>query len=278
MKLDIFNWLVTFFCLLSDCEAAKILAIIPFRVDSHFPIFENLLKGLVARGHQVVAVSHYPQKNPIENFTDISLVGSLPSTKDNVSLGSIEAANSGLFISFFLGFATSACKIVYEHPQVKQLLERENEFDLVINEIWGNDCFLALTHKFKIPHIGIITSVAYPWSNDRVANPDNPSYIPNFFLPYSDRMSFYERLTNLVFTVGAKYLHYFMSERPTHQIASQHFSDLPPLSEIARTTSLIFVNSHFSINHPRPGFIEVAGLHIKDSKPLPQHTQMFSSL
>ena len=261
-------------CLFSITSASNILAIIPFRIDSHFTIFENLLKGLATRGHRVTVVSHYPQKYPVENYVDISLLGSLPSTKDNVSLSFVETINSGLFATFMLGFATKSCESVYMHPNVKELIKTSDKFDLVINEIWGNDCFLGLVHKLSVPHIGIITSVAYPWSNYRVANPDNPSYIPNYFLPYNQVMSFRQRLVNTVFTFASKYLYCYLSEIPTYKIASDNLGEnLPPLSEIAKTTSLIFVNSHYSINQPRPkvpSFIEVAGLHIKEAKQLPE--------
>jgi glucuronosyltransferase len=42
--------------------------------------------------------------------------------------------------------------------------------------------------------------------------------------------------------------------------------DIPPLSELKKRTSLLLVNSHFSLNGPRPtvpGFVEVGGLHIQ---------------
>jgi hypothetical protein len=45
------------------------------------------------------------------------------------------------------------------------------------------------------------------------------------------------------------------------------------LSELKKRTSLILVNSHFSLNNPRPtvpGFIEVGGLHIQTGGTLPE--------
>lgn len=38
-------------------------------------------------------------------------------------------------------------------------------------------------------------------------------------------------------------------------------------------TSILFVNSHFSANPPRPavpGFVEIGGVHIEHPKPLPK--------
>nr|CAD7198554.1 unnamed protein product [Timema douglasi] len=53
---------------------------------------------------------------------------------------------------------------------------------------------------------------------------------------------------------------------------------IPPIWEIAKNTSLILVNSHFSISGPRPvvpGFVEVGGLHIEEPKALPKDLQKF---
>jgi glucuronosyltransferase len=44
-------------------EAERILAVFSLNGKSHFVMFEALLKGLAARGHQVYAVGHFPQKS-----------------------------------------------------------------------------------------------------------------------------------------------------------------------------------------------------------------------
>lgn len=65
----------------------------------------------------------------------------------------------------------------------------------------------------------------------------------------------------------------------SNPIAKKFFGeDLPDLREIAQKTSLILVNSHFSINIARPtvpNFIEVAGLHINEPKTLPEVSVYF---
>ncbi|KAJ9582123.1 hypothetical protein L9F63_003537, partial [Diploptera punctata] len=60
----------------------------------------------------------------------------------------------------------------------------------------------------------------------------------------------------------------------TQKYVNHHFGyDTPPLSELARNTSLILVNTHFSLNRPRPllpNIVEVGGIHIKPIKKLPK--------
>lgn len=53
---------------------------------------------------------------------------------------------------------------------------------------------------------------------------------------------------------------------------------MPYLGELAKTTSLMLVNTHYSLNGVRPNtpsVIEVGGLHIKDLKPLDEVIYLF---
>ena len=48
-------------------------------------------------------------------------------------------------------------------------------------------------------------------------------------------------------------------------------NEMPYLGDLAKNTSLMLVNTHYSLNGVRPNtpsVIEVGGLHIKDLKPL----------
>jgi hypothetical protein len=61
---------------------------------------------------------------------------------------------------------------------------------------------------------------------------------------------------------------------PAHRIAKQRFGkSLPALSLLARNTTLILVKNHFISNGPSsldPVIIEVAGIHFKPTKKLPE--------
>ncbi|KAJ9574473.1 hypothetical protein L9F63_008361, partial [Diploptera punctata] len=59
-------------------SGARILGVFPHVTKSHFVMAEQLMKGLASKGHEVVVLSHFPQKEKIPNYTDISLVGSMP--------------------------------------------------------------------------------------------------------------------------------------------------------------------------------------------------------
>lgn len=54
-------------------QTARILGIFHMPSYSHFVLGETLFKELAKRGHDVTMISSFPQKNPLENYTDIPL-------------------------------------------------------------------------------------------------------------------------------------------------------------------------------------------------------------
>ncbi|KAJ4434824.1 hypothetical protein ANN_23395 [Periplaneta americana] len=268
-----------FVCAIHITDSARILGLFQFNGKSHFVMFEALLKGLASRGHDVVVVSHFPQESKVPNYTDISVEESLTEAVNSFTMDTALNFKYYNLLKFFWYDNYEFCKEVFEHPNIHKLIKSEEKYDLIITELFGVDCFIGFSHKFKAPLISMISSILLPWSNDRMGNPDNPSYIPSYFLPYTGKMKFHERLWNTLFTSAVKWGSYYFSELPTQELARKYLGeDLPPLNDIARNTSLIFTNSHFSITEPRPmvpGVVEVGGLHLKPPGKLPQNLEKF---
>ncbi|KAJ9582650.1 hypothetical protein L9F63_023005 [Diploptera punctata] len=258
----------------NELESAKILGLFHLNSRSHFVMFEALLRGLASRGHEVYVVSHFPQEQPLPNYTDISLKGTLPELVNNFTMEFALNFRYTNMIDFLWYKTLDMCQVAFDHPNFKSLLSDDKQFDLIITEIVGPDCFLGLKHLYKCPVISMTSSVSFPWGNDRLGNPDNPAYIPNYFVPFSDHMTFTERFINFFITQGAKLTSYYFGDLPAEKMQRKYFKkSLPPISELQKEISILFVNSHFSLNVPRPavpGFIEVGGLHIQPGKELPQ--------
>lgn len=104
-----------------------------------------------------------------------------------------------------------------------------------------------------------------------LGTPNNPSYVPSFWLHYSDSMSFTQRLSNAMMT-WAEILSSNLMYRHTDQNAvDELFSypghqNCPPLNTLIDSISLTFVNSHFSVSYARPyppNVLSVAGMHMR---------------
>lgn len=74
-------------------------------------------------------------------------------------------------------------------------------------------------------------------------------------LPYTDDMTFTERWYNTVVSAYDALLRYFYHYPNHNHIVQTHFGHLGPLptiEEVNRNVSLILVNTHRSLSHPRP--------------------------
>jgi UDP-glucoronosyl and UDP-glucosyl transferase. len=261
-------------CLLGYSTGARILGIFPHVAKSHFMMSEVLMKGLANRGHEVLVISPFPQKTPIPNYTDISLVGSMPNVVSTVALDDIATGLVYTTLKFIFDLGVIGCEKTLGYPPVLKLINSEEKFDLVITELFNTDCYVGFAHKFQVPFISITTTPVLPWGHERFANPVNPSYNGNALLSYSDRMSFFERVMNTLYLKITNWAYHYMCDVPSQEIARKYFGQsLPPLKDIVRNTSLILTNRHFSINKPTaslPVIIEVGGLHVETPKKLPE--------
>lgn len=263
--------------LLNEVKCYNILGIFPHAGKSHFDVFQPLLTELSEREHNVTVLSYFPQVNSNTNYTDIDLTVNTSSILLNTLDMNFIVNRTRMFK--YLGalplvqFAEESCEALGS-SQVQEFVNSNEEFDLIIIEMFTTDCFLGLVHHFKAPFIGVTSSVIMPWMNERFGNIDHPAYIPVMFMDFSDRMSFVERLENTIVLVLNKIIHKLYYGYPGHTAAKKYISSgVPPLEEIARNASLFLVNSHFSLNLPRPlvpSVIEVGGMHLKAHEKLPQ--------
>lgn len=257
----------------SDSERYNILALVPYNGKSHFDFAEVLFEELARRGHNLTVVSHFPKKRPFPNYHDISMESPIADSVHNIS---IEEATSTLTILEVIGLFKKGldrvCREGLAHPNVQRLLESDEQYDVLIVEMFNADCFLGFVDKFKAPHVSFRTSVLSTWLVGRTGVPDNPAYVPSTTGGYPSRMRFYERLCNAIWTVIVK-VAYRAYNVIAEEVARKHFGDdMPDLQSIAQNTTLYLINTHFVNQYPRPllpNVKEVAGLHLRPTRPLP---------
>ncbi|KAJ8874466.1 hypothetical protein PR048_025315 [Dryococelus australis] len=265
---------------LSLCDggswAYRILAVLPHIGRSHFDVFEPYLKQLALRGHHVVVLSHFPQRVAFPNYTDVDVSGSLPGVAHTEVFAFHDIESSSVLkdslVLSRLGLET--CERVLSSDGARRLLASDQRFDLVVYELFNTDCFLGFAHRFRAPTIAVSSSTFMPWGCDRFANPDSPAYVSHGAAWRGDSMTFAERLVNTVHLTAYKALYKLLFDMPGNRVARRHFGDdLPPLESLARNTSLVLVNTHFSLNRPRPllpAVVEIGGIHLRPPAPLPK--------
>ncbi|KAJ9601564.1 hypothetical protein L9F63_000307 [Diploptera punctata] len=285
------KWLAILFLLLAIespfIGAAKILTIFPFQARSHMIMGSALAKELVSKGHEVTMLSHFPQKEKIANYTDVyikttmlDLVGAQGHANkffDDKNTGFKERVG---MMSNMLSINTETCDMMLQEEEVHKLIHDNNaHFDLVIIEAFFNECFLGFVHKFKAPLIQVCTFGGINYMLEWFGNPTPYSYIPEVFLPYSNKMNLWERTINTVVGIGIKAARQCLYLPGMDAIMKKNFGfleGLPSINELERGTSVLFLNDHFSISYSRPfvpGIVQVGGLHVKPPKKLPKDLQ-----
>jgi glucuronosyltransferase len=169
------------------------------------------------------------------------------------------------------------CDLQLQEEEVQKLIHATDlYFDLVIAEAFTNECFLGFVHKFKAPLIHLCTFAGFDYMGHWVGNPNPYAYVPSPVLKFSDKMNFWERMINTIMGTSITLIrnHYYLPGQDA--IMRKHFNDsndLPSLSEIEHSTSILLINQHFSISYPKPlmpSVVHVGGIHVKPPKKLPQ--------
>ncbi|XP_044750029.1 UDP-glycosyltransferase UGT5-like isoform X1 [Coccinella septempunctata] len=271
---------VLLYCVVSS-YSYNILAVFPHEGKSHQWIFGPIIRELVKKGHSVTALVHYKFDLKSERYNEIILHD--PDARGlevfglddlEVSLWYAQIRSSDLLLNEGL----QSCEVMFSNSHVKKLLKSNVKFDLIFGELFNSECTQGFALRFKAPLVAISTTMIMAWHNGHFGNPDNPSYIPNNHIWFSDRMSFSERMVNFLATTYAKVVYgaFFDSNR---RLLEEHLQmQIPDLDALTRNTSLLLVNSHWSLTFTRPlvpSVVEIGGVHIQKNKPLPKNIEKF---
>lgn len=253
----------------------------PYPGKSHFNTFGGLFKALAAKGHKVTVMSHFPLKEPIPNYRDIE-IGGLETFMSTDIMKMLDMKNiqdknrlMNYFIFLVLGdVGETVCEVAYTSRTVQSFLKENQKFDVALTEYFNTDCFVPLAKKLNVPLIRIHSCSLMPWSSHRFGMPENPSYMPNNFLPFSDKMTFFERLENTICTVvHSTYFNNWIVRRDKRDATKYLGSVGSSLDQDIYNESLLLLSTHFTLNLPRPlvpNVVEVGGIHVEKPKSLPQ--------
>ncbi|KAG8228492.1 UDP-glycosyltransferase [Ladona fulva] len=263
----------------SSTQAANILGFFPFAAYSQSQVFRSLTTELAGRGHHVTFVTPFPMDSPPPNHEQIHITDIF---KHFTSFNATKVTGIIEVFRKLHGISSGVCVDVLGRPDIQRLMDPEKsgkKFDLMLMSNFFSDCFLGFAHVYHIPVIQISPGGAMPQTDSLMGNTALSSFVPISFLPFSDRMSFLERMINhLSSMVMSGYLT-FIRYSSDEYIIKQYFGDeIPPLRELQSRISLVILNSDFSIHYPRPlppNIIECIGMHVKAPKPLPQQLQSF---
>lgn len=252
----------------------RILAVFPHEGKSHLMVFQPVIRTLLDKNHEVTVITRHSLNIQSNNIVEVLIEGKTEGIND-FSLGMFDKSGTVLFFgsSFVLtSIGIDACCTMLSNDKVQNLMLSNEKFDLIIAEMFNSDCYLTLVDKFEAPVVGLSSTTLMQWHTDRLGQPNNPSYIKNNHVWSEAKMNFFNRVENLIGNLWYDLVHWYQVQYYQY-LAEKYFGrKMNSFYKLMMNTSLILVNSHFSLHSSVPlvpGIVEIGGVHISTPKRLP---------
>ncbi|KAK9736948.1 UDP-glucoronosyl and UDP-glucosyl transferase [Popillia japonica] len=238
--------------IISIGNAAKILCVFPAAAHSHYTIGYSLAKEDV-------------RKHTEERFSEKSIF-------DMVNVPNIAM----LAMVGEMGLWTS--ETTYSDKTMQALLNSNETYDAVITEAFATDALQGIAYRFKAPSILVTTIGPSIWTNYVTASPSVYSYMSHPFLSYTQKMTFCQRIINILTAFLQNCLNavYYLPQQD--KILHKYVPEAPNLYDLIKNTSLYLFNSDPVLNVPLPlvpNTKEIGGIHIEPPKKLPADLQKY---
>ncbi|XP_041256193.1 UDP-glucuronosyltransferase 1A1-like [Onychostruthus taczanowskii] len=267
--------------LLSLAAAGKLL-VVP--VDgSHWLSMREMLDMLQQKGHEVVVVAPEVSMHikPSKNF--VMKMYPVPYTKEEMDKdfkaffhGSFEEGTFfGRFFHLLEGmkrlgnFWVSSCEQLLQNKELMRYLE-ESKFDAVLTDPFV-PCGVILAEHLSLPSVYFLRGIPCGLDFDATQCPNPPSYVPKVFTDLTDRMTFLQRVKNLLFDIPKLFLCHFAFD-PFSKLASDFLQREVTVLELLRKGSVWLLRLDFVLDYPRPlmpNIIPIGGVNCAH-KELPQ--------
>ncbi|XP_016953639.1 UDP-glycosyltransferase UGT5 [Drosophila biarmipes] len=271
---------------------SRILAAFFFPGKSHSMMTNAIIRELVKQGHEVTFITAFSlaKENLGPNYKEIVIphYDFWPEIKQMTNRNTVLEMTdlpSFSFLRMVNVMGVHSTDFAFEQPEVQAVINEKNKvgkYDLLLAEQFFNEGALILGHLYQIP---IITISTFGYANylSQLFGIMSPwSYVPHAYMPYTDRMSLWERIGNVAISGAEDLVREFSYYPGQDAVLKKHFSKLldrvPTIKELERNISAILLNTYMPLASARPlayNMIPVGGLHIQPPKALPEHLQKF---
>lgn len=270
--------ILTLLSILHYVTAAKILGIVPIPSYSHQVTYHPLWKELSLRGHQVTTLTTDPIRDPsLINLTEIDLNFTYEIWKNHVG-NFLHSSNTLQLYHYFITTTMTIIDAELSYGPVQDLLTSvDAHFDLVMVEYYM-PTMAVFAHKFDCPFIGLTSADLPNFRHRLVGNINHPVLYPDMFLPFSEKLTFFDRLVSVIFSIGIEVYLYLYVNRAEQALVVKHFGEnVPIMEDFTKNASLVFINTNPVFHRIRPmvpSVIEIGGgSHRTPSNRLQQNLQ-----
>uniref|UniRef100_A0A3Q1CUH8 UDP-glucuronosyltransferase n=1 Tax=Amphiprion ocellaris TaxID=80972 RepID=A0A3Q1CUH8_AMPOC len=274
-------------------HGGKIL-IVPFE-GSHWVNMDVMIKALHSQGHSIDVVrtnKSWYIKDGAAHYKTITVPVTEAFNHDFINpivknIIAIERGESSVmsFVSLQLEMFSSMtdmhamnCKMVTNMFQDKELMNslKAPKYDLVLTDpAWGVGILLA--HALQLPLVYNVRWVTSGEGHLAIA-PSPLSYIPVTGSGLTDKMTFIQRVKNIIFSIIWQAQNIFLI-RPQYQaVCDLFFGPEVRYSDLLQGADLWLMRVDFVFEFPRPtmpNVVYIGGFQCTPPKPLPQHLEEF---
>ncbi|KAM3876917.1 UDP-glucuronosyltransferase 2B13-like [Diretmus argenteus] len=274
------------------CHGGKVL-VVPLD-GSHWINMEVLLQALHSQGHSVTVIrtskSWYVKEE--SSYYDSITVPVIESLEEFVTpliktVIDIERGESSAFNFFQLQLQILNISSVVPQMQCEMAVKifknmelmktiKEKQYDLVLTDpAWGGGILLA--HYLKLPLVYNVRWTAHGEGHLAIA-PSPLSYIPMTGSGFSNKMTFGQRVTNMLLYLITQAQYEFLVKPHYQAVCDEFFEPGVTFHELLQGADLWLMRVDFVFEFPRPtmpNVIYMGGFQCKPAKPLPQHLEDF---
>ena len=168
-----------------------------------------------------------------------------------------------------LAFERSCEALFYNKDLIRDL--NASSFDEVLTDpIYP--CGAVLAKYLSIPTVSFLSFLPCDLDVEGVACPNPFSYVPKLLTRNSDHMTFFQRVKNMLYPLGLKYICQ-VSLTPYERMASELLQRQVSLVEILASGSVWLFRGDFVMDYPRPitpNMVFIGGINCANKKPLSQ--------
>jgi glucuronosyltransferase len=282
------KFLLLFVISLGLIEASRILVSAPYGTKSYHNMFVPLVIELTRRDHHVTVITNYKSSelDKTANVNQIILdklainMSLFPNPFDAMLSRLVMLESMSLAVDNMFSRPKIITETIYNDDRIKQLMA-DDHFDLVMVSITFNAGSYPLAWHFKAPLVMITPNAMFPGVMTSLGEDEQPSHVPFFMSSYTNKMNLFQRTVNTLTTkLFGYFIHQYHHDKIHSIIQKSTMPDCPPLQELEKNISLVFTNTHSSINYARalpPVIVEVGGMHCHPAQPLPQDLENFVS-